>query len=395
MPRWIVTVVAAVTAALLSAGVVATMTVDPSGSGRGSTAAPSVSTTTAAAAGSATTTTAVAGESVESVVPAIEAFVEKERGLKFKSPVNVTLLSDKAFEARVTETDAMDQEELEHAQAVLQAMGLLDADVDLAAVVRSFTAGAVLGFYDPDTKELVVRGAKPTPFVRSVLAHELLHALEDQNFDLARDELGDEAALGFQALAEGSALRIEERYRQSLSKADRQAADREERNQGGRVPNVPEVVQVIFGFPYAFGPDLVGAIVRAGGQPRLDAAYADPPASTEQVIEPDRYLKGDDSKPVATPAADATAFDDGEIGQLFLALMLRAELDGDVAAKAADGWGGDHYVAWKDGRRTCVRMNFVMDTAADTAQLTAALSKWAAKRGSAATASGTSLRTCG
>lgn len=402
MPRWTVAIVSAFIAAVLSAGVVGVLTVG-SGDDRVAAADPITTTTTTSTEGGSsttggptTTTTAGAAGSIEAVVPTLQAFVEKERGLKFKSPVDVTLLPDEEFEKRVTETDEEDREEIEHAEAVLRAMGLLDDDVDLAAVVRSFTAGAVLGFYDTDTKELVVRGARPTPFVRAVLVHELLHALEDQNFNLDREDLGDEAFLGFQALAEGSAVRIEERYRESLSEADERAAAREERSFGGNVPDVAEVVQVLFGFPYAFGPALVDAIVDAGGQARLDTAYAtDPPASTEHVLEPESYLKGDDPKPVPTPSADGKAFDDGEIGQLFLALMLRNEIDADDAREAADGWGGDHYVAWKDGDRTCVRMDFVMDTPADTAQLTAALADWADERKSTATATATSLRTCG
>lgn len=381
MPRWTVAIVSAVIAAVFSAAIVGLLTVDP-----GSEIVATTATTVASAP---------AAESIEAVVPTIAAFVEKERGLKFKSPVKVTLLPDAEFEKRVTEPDAQDQEEVEHAEAVLKAMGLLKPDVDLAAVVESFTVGAVLGFYDPKTKELVVRGARPTPFVRSVLSHELLHALEDQHFGLDREDLGDEAFLGFQALAEGSAARIEDRYRQSLSKADRRAADREERTLGGNVPDAPEVVQVIFAFPYSYGPDLVDAIVKAGGQPRFDAAYADPPASSEQVLDPQRYIKADMPKAVPAPAADAKVIDDGEIGQLFLALMLRSELRDDDARDAADGWGGDHYVAWKDGTRTCVRMDFVMDTPADTSELTAALAVWAAGRPRSATATGTSLRTCG
>lgn len=391
MPRRTVPVVAAVVAALLAAGLVGAATVEP----EDGSPSPATTTTTAPAPGGSSTTTTPAAGSVADVVPSIEAFVADERGLAFKNPVNVTLLDDERFEARVNESDEEDKEEIEHAQSVLQAMGLLGHDVDLGAIVRSFTAGAVVGFYDPDTKELVVRGTRPTPFVRAVLAHELLHALEDQHFGLNRDDLGDEAFLGFQALTEGSAVRIEDRYRQSLSRADRRAADREERAQGGSVPDVPEVVEVLFGFPYAYGPGLVDAIVRAGGQARLDGAYGDPPASSEQVISPDRYLGGDAPKAVPTPAADGKAFDDGEIGQLFLALMLRSELKDSVARTAAVGWGGDHYVAWRDGARTCVRMDFVMDTPTDTAELTDALADWAAERKGAATATGTSLRTCG
>lgn len=343
----------------------------------------------------ATTSTVPVQGSIQAVLPELEAFVARGRGLAFKEPVDVELVGDAQFRARAQEFDEEDREELRNVQAVLYAMGLLDQGVDLEAVVKSFSEEAILGFYDPESKELVVRGTSPTPFVRSVLVHELTHALEDQHFDLNREDLGDEATIGFEALAEGSALRIEDRYRRSLSRQERREAERAEEKFGQGVPeDIPEVIQLAFSFPYVYGPDLVGSILRAGGQSRLDAAFADPPVSSEQVLDPRRYLRDDEPRSVPVPKADRDAFDDGEIGELFLILMLRAELDDDVARGASRGWGGDSYVAWRDGRRTCVRMRFVMDTPKDTLELTEALRDWAQRRGAGATASGSSLTTC-
>ncbi|MGH9178727.1 MAG: hypothetical protein ACRD0N_09265 [Acidimicrobiales bacterium] len=401
MPRWLVAALSAFVAAVLAAGVVGVVVNRDGDDSAAPSRRTSTTSTTATPSGASSTTAAPSTTApptgVEAVVPSLQAFVEKERGLAFRQPVKVTLLADGPFEARVRESDEEDLEELRDAEAVLEAMFLLDREVDLAEEVERFSAGAILGFYDTETKELVVRGREPTPYVRTILVHELTHALEDQHFDLDRaDDLGDEAFLGFQALAEGSAGRVEDAYRASLSAADRRAAAREEAARATSVPDVPAVVQLIFGFPYAFGPDLVAAILRAGGQARLDAAFGDDsPASSEHVLHPSRYLRGDEPRAVPNPPADGTAFDDGEIGELFLSLMLGAGLDQDQADEAAEGWGGDHYVAWRDGDRTCVRMTFVMDTPADTAQLTEALADWAEERGNAAAADGTTLRTCG
>lgn len=407
MPRWSLPLLSAVTALLLAAGALGVVAVDGdggtgsvagprSGSSPATTSVPAASSTDNPASSNTTTSSPTTAGEVGAVVPSLQAFVEKERGLAFSQPVKVTLLADKPFEKRLGQSDEEDLADVRDAEAVLQAMGLLERGVDLAAVVESFSAGAVLGFYDPETDELVVRGAEASPFVRIVLVHELVHALEDQRFDLDRNELGDEAFIGFQALAEGSAIRIEDRYRATMSRSERRSVDRDERAQSAKVPDdVPRVVQVLFGFPYAFGPALVRALVRAGGQARLDAAFGDPPDSSEHVLDPRRYLRGDPPRDVPVPPADGDPFDDGEIGQLFLSLMLRAELDDDDADDAAEGWGGDHYVAWRDGGRTCVRMAFVMDTAKDTDELAAALAEWADDRSGTASASGTSLRTCG
>lgn len=339
---------------------------------------------------------APAAGGIEVVLPDLRRFVESQRGLRFLRPVDVELLDDEAFEERLGPTDEEDREEIEETQSVLEAMGLLDPGTDLVAAVDDFAGEAVLGFYDAETEELVVRGRDASALVRSTVVHEFVHALEDQHFDLDRPDLGDEAAAGFLALAEGSAVRIEQRYIDSLPRAERRAAAEAEATRGEGIPdNLPEVVQTLFGFPYAFGPDVVRALIRAGGQNRLDAAFTSPPASTEQVLEPARYLRGDKPRTVPIPDPDRPAFDDGEIGELFLLLMLRAELSNDVAREAARGWGGDHYVAWRDGDRTCVRIDFVMDTSEDTAELEDALENWAAERPRTASSSRTSVRTCG
>lgn len=385
MPRWAAPVVAALVAALLASSVVALSTVSGDDDGE-----PSPSSTT-------TTAGPVTKTSVEALVEDLQGFVERARGLQFKGPVDVTLLSDDEFEARVGQLDEEELADIRDTDAVLTALGLLDEDDDLAGIVRSFSSNAVLGFYDTDTKELVVKGAEPTPFVRSVLVHELTHAVEDQHFGLERDDdLDDESSAGFDALAEGSAIRIEAQYRESLSRDEQRQADREEQAIGGTIPDIPPAVAAGLGFAYAYGPDLVEAIVDAGGLARLDRAFSDdPPASSEQVLDPERYLRNDDPKPVAKPAAGGREIDDGQIGELFLALLLRTELGAGEAQRAAQGWGGDAYVAWEEGGRTCIRMDFVMDTPADTNELTRALAELAGERGSGAQATGTSLRICG
>lgn len=333
---------------------------------------------------------------LEGLVLQLQGFVERERGLAFKAPAKVTLLDDAAFRARLLQTHDEDREEVEKAQFVLQAMGLLPRGTDLMKEVQNLASTAVVGLYDSETKELVVRGAQVSPYVRVTLVHELTHALDDQHFNLEREDLGDEAALGFAALVEGSALRVESAYRRSLSRDERDQVEDEEAAQVRRLPrDVPPVVEIALGFPYDLGPDLVSAIVDAGDRARLNAAFASPPLSTEHVLDPERYLRGDNPRPVPIPKADQPAFDDGEIGELFLILMLRSELGTDGARRAARGWGGDRYVAWREGDRTCVRMDFVMDDAKETDELAKALGRWARGRKGSATAGGTSVRTCG
>ena len=323
---------------------------------------------------------------LQALVPELERFVERARGLAFKAPVKVTLLGDADFRARLAEANRRTDDDLQDVAAadeVLTALGLLAAHVDLAEAVDGLLGSSVAGFYDPRTDELVVRGEEPTPAVRVTLVHELTHALQDQHFELHRPDLAerdDEAADAFGALVEGDAVRIEEQYLASLPAGEARAVAAEERRAAGRIGgDAPPVLLQLLGFPYAAGPAFVAEVDRSGGQAALDAAFASPPVTSEHVLHPETFLGGEPPAPVEAPAAGAEVVDAGVLGELGLLLVLAQELTRPEAAAAARGWGGDRYVAWRRGASSCVRASVVMDTPADTAQLVAALSAWAAR----------------
>ena len=345
----------------------------------------------------ATTSTTASPQAMDDLVHRLQGFVAATRGLAYKAPVKVTLLDDAAFRARLKQGEEQDTEEIRAVEGILKALGLMNHDVDLKKAADSLAGDAIAGFYDDDTKELVVRGAAPTPFVRAVLVHELTHALDDQWFNLHRPELDkdSEAAAGFEGLIEGNAVRVQDAYLRSLPAAERRAAAEEESSQGDEIdPDIPEVLLTAVGFPYVAGPQLVQTLLRAGGQARLDEAFRHPPLSTEQLMDPQRYLAGDNPRPVAAPKADGKVIDEEYVGELFLYLTLREGLDDGVARRAAQGWGGDRYVAWRDGDKTCVRETFVMDTPADQAELVDAFRQWVDVH-EGATADGTTLTACG
>jgi hypothetical protein len=331
---------------------------------------------------SSTPATAPASD-LDAVVAEISAFVAKERHLAFDHPVAVTLLGDAAFAERVAADALEDEKQLTETEGVLRAVGLLDADVHLDEVLSSFLGAGVAGFYDPTTDELVVRGASVTPYVRVTLAHELTHALDDQHFELDRpalDDADDERGFAFSSLVEGNAVRIQDRYRSSLSKEERQQADDEEGrlSAGLDLSKIPRVIPGLIDFPYIFGPGLVERLVRAGGEARVDAAFADPPMTSEQIVDPDGWLTNRATpRTVPKPTADGAVFDEGALGFWGVYLLLEDELGQQRASQAALGWGGDWYVAWKQGAAACVRATFVMDTSKDLAELTSGLDDWA------------------
>jgi len=312
-------------------------------------------------------------------VAELEAFVASARGLPFLEPVDVAVLDDAAFRRALTVGEPLDELDVEVETGVLRALGLLDAGDDLGAA-GELDAGTVAGFYDTGTRELVVRGARLTPFVRQVLVHELVHALDHQHFDLEPDVVDAEAALAFEALVEGNAVSIERRYLQSLPDGERRQAEAEEETTfgGDSLDGLPEVFLHLGAFPYAAGPELVAALVAAGGQARLDDAFRSPPTSSADVLHPDRFLAGRGRARVPPVVADGRLVDEGVMGELVLRFILAQSRPLEQARRAAAGWAGDRYVAWQTGTRTCVRTAVVLDSAAEAGELVSALRQWGA-----------------
>ena len=347
------------------------------------------SSTTSTTVTSSSTTTTAAPSDVDKVVTAVEAFVEKTRGLQFKHPVPVTLLSGDPFKQRLLENadESDSRKQIDLAQRSLRAVGLIDANVDLYEVVRRFIGDAVVGFYDAKKKDLVVRAGALNPYARTVLAHELTHALDDQWFGIDRPDLdkpgNDEAAAAFQALTEGNAVRVQITYLRQLSAVQQAQAALEEQSAASSVDTkgVPDVVQEIVAWPYEVGPTFVNALLGAGGEQRVDDAFTNPPTTTEQIVDPPAYLNHLPVVHVDVPKADGTTLDSGIYGYASLVETLEPVVGASQAKTAADGWAGDAYVLWDAGNgRSCARATFVMRTANDLRQLTSTLTTWAADR---------------
>jgi hypothetical protein len=328
-----------------------------------------------------------AAGSIDAFVPEAVRFVEEHRGLKFKKPVKVRHLADQAFTDRVIQLQREDHSDLDRQAKVLRALGLLKPDVDVEKAEEELLGSGVIGFYDPKTKELEVRGSTATVAVKHVVVHELTHALQDQWFTLpAGGSTGnDDADLAYITLVEGDAVRIETVYVSGLSTQERQDLQKQESSQAGPPADVPQILVELLQFPYAVGPRFTQAVLQAKGQPGLDDAFRNHPASSSQVLHPDRFLAADAAAPPPDPPADGTVFDRGTLGEAGLDLLLEdltrsGALTTAQLQAAANGWAGDRYTAWSQGDGYCVRDSVATRTPADATDLQAALRKLAASR---------------
>jgi hypothetical protein len=134
-------------------------------------------------------------------------------------------------------------------------------------------------------------------------------------------------------------------------------------------------------FPYLDGEAFVAGLRdRANGQWTLvDTAYeAHMPASTEQILHPDAYLRADQPQPVRIRAGLGAGWrraGAGTWGELQTRELLA--LAGANARAAAAGWGGDRYELWESGAKDVLIMRWRWDTRRDEAEFAAALREWA------------------
>ena len=324
-------------------------------------------------------------DELEVLVEELQAFVAEARGLEFLEPVEVELADGAAFESRLLEDFEENADEIADVEVFYKALGLLDPAASLLDELRAIYSAGVLGFYDPESNELVVRGAALTPYVRKTIVHELVHALDDQHFELDRsdeyDERKDEIATGFTSVVEGNARRIEQQWLDKQPDDVREQADAEERAfaDGIDVDAFPEILLFEISAPYELGRIFVDAIVAERGDRAVDAALQDPPTTSEQVLFPPLYTERQPRIEVPRPPADGEVVDDGVVGALFWFGLFTT---GDTtvapqeAFQAIQGWGGDWAVTWMDGDAACVRIDIVGDTQQDTDEMEDALRAW-------------------
>lgn len=326
-----------------------------------------------------------ADPNAEATVDEVVAFIEKTRGAKFTTRPDVEFKDDAEFEKGLLADFDEQREDLEDAQVLYHALGLLPADVDLAETMKSALGLGVVGYYDPETKEMVVRGTEITPYVRTVLAHELTHAFDDQRYNLDRpklDDATDETGYGFTVLTEGSASYVEDAYREQMTSSEQQAASAEELQAGSdpAIFDIPIVVLSLLTAPYTQGLPLVEAIVDNGSVQSIGDAFAEPPTTSEEVMTPEKYLKSEGSVEVPKPKADGEVVESGVFGQLGFTTLLTNGLRLNDPAPGTEGWAGDSFVTWQDDSdRACVRIDSKLDSADDAKELKDGLDDWAKK----------------
>ncbi|HSP33642.1 MAG TPA: hypothetical protein VLU46_04935 [Thermoanaerobaculia bacterium] len=243
---------------------------------------------------------------------------------------------------------------------VLHALRLVDQGTTGEGIVSSLLTlyqSQVLAYYDPPSKTFYTvkqlpDAVKDMPMAGAldagVAIHELTHALQDQHFHIGEKDVAlrddADANLAYHAVLEGDASLAMIAYMveqggenfDEMMKSDPFSTTLSSAAAQNVSVEGPKYFVEMLKFPYLDGIRFVLAAYKRGGWKAIDAVYANPPQSTREIYNPDKYFAHrfmatpfDRRPPIAVPRLLSVEHL-GEFNWRYL-----------VGAENARGWVGD------------------------------------------------------
>lgn len=289
------------------------------------------------------------GHLVDSLVP----LVERSAGLEFKTTPRYALRSREEVGAFVRRklAEQMPRERFRLYVQAYQLLGLLPDTLDLPALMEQLLTQQIAGFYDPDSSTLYAVAGTSPDVQRLTIAHELVHALQDQYLPLdsiLRDRSDNDRSSAAQAVLEGqahfasllmlqdSAVVLSDEFWQRM----REVGDQVLGVSG--LDSVPLLIREGLLFPYLEG----GEFMRWWStSPLRDTLPYGPrmPQSTEQILYPSRYSAGDAPRRLEFTDSVPGSYED-VLGEFELQLLIEMATGQRAVNNVLPlGWGGDRF----------------------------------------------------
>lgn len=306
---------------------------------------------------------------LEAVAEEVLADIAARAGMALTEPVRLEVRSRAQLEAYVMHKLERDlpQEEADARVDVYARLGLVEPELDLRALLVGLYGEQVAGFYEPDSTAFFLIDDQPAEGLRPLLAHELVHAVQDQSTDLSTlidPDKGNDRATAAMAAIEGQATLVMLEYMTEQMSGtatdlsivqDFAAQVRPALEMTAQFPALaaaPRIIRESLLFPY-----VDGAIFAHGlwtGSERRSPFGPALPLSTEQVFDPAA------APPLAlrvTPGSGVESILEDDLGSLELGIFAEDVLDSHGATRAdglVDGWDGDRYILARlaDGSRS-------------------------------------------
>ena len=294
------------------------------------------------------------------------AKVSEMRGIPSTKPVPGVKLERDALVAKVKDKALREYppEALRREGLLLQIVGFAPPTFDYLAEMLKLLGAQLEGFYEPKNGTMYLAADLKGPQAQATLAHELVHALQDQKWDLKKRSdykpgRGDEA-MALACLAEGDATSLMLDF---IMKPEKSALDipddalRELMASGmniGDIGSVPHILRSTLLAPYMEGLSFIHQLRRKGGWDAVDRAWERLPTTTEQILHVDKWESQEAAIEIAAPTANALGSgwkkdDEDSFGELGFALAFAEWMDVEDARKAASGWGGDRSAVYTRG----------------------------------------------
>lgn len=332
-------------------------------------AAPSASTAPAQPADAGAEDSAGARET--RLVARMLRHVETARGLESKRPVPGVLLDRHALIAQVREhvsrelpSEAIVDEGLE-----LALLGFIPTQFDYEGAEYALLQDQLAGYYEPADGTMYMASDLDEEAASETLAHELVHALQDQRWNLAdRSKYvpgqGDRSE-AVSALAEGDATSamldvvlartFPGKGMTAIDLPDEEFAKQIRSSMAtGPGASAPHIMRTSLVAPYIYGTLFVNALRRQGGWSSVDHAWDDPPATSEQILHVEKWASHEPAIAIAAPTfrsltGDWKVVDEDSEGELGVRLAFEEWMDAKAAADLSAGWGGDRGVLLRSG----------------------------------------------
>lgn len=343
---------------------------------------------------------ALAGETLvelQKKVDEIGKEIAEIRGLQFKHQVHVRRQSQKDFGKyldRMIEKQ-MNDKKLKYYGKVVKKLGLYRGPEikDFNTLVKKIMQNQAAAYYDPDSETFyVVMQDLPEAMLGGVFAHELYHGLQDQYYDLneyllaarAQGKLNDDELLARQAVVEGEATYIMTLWSM--------------KNLFGSIPD-PSILEMAINLQTHLDAGMVSQMMQLGLTPQFETGdlkkslqamdqtpaflidtllgaylkgmgfvfeiqkqgwekvrnlYSNPPVSTEQILHPEKWLKGERPYNFEWPSfekeelfTDWDLLENNTIGEMQWRIIFNEHDLGRVGRAASTGWNGDTYAVFK------------------------------------------------
>jgi len=266
-------------------------------------------------------------------------------------------------------------------ELTMKKFGLLPREFNLREFLVKSNGQSIAGLYDEESKTISLLNTVSLEKQGPILAHELTHALQDQNYDLQHwgkagskpvsktqgsddGDGNDESTTARHAIVEGQAMVVYidyllAPYGRNLKDTPGVVASMEDSAVSATIDSelmhkAPMVLREAGAFPYRTGLFFEADILaQRGKQAAFQGVFAQPPRNTHEVFDSRAYLEREKLVPVQIPdlssllSKDYEVFDSGSFGELDVRALLKQFGDKHGATDFAPAWQGGSYVAFK------------------------------------------------